>query len=410
MPAARFPARAVPAVTAAAHAPYFQGLQAALAAAGVARPAMVIDRDRLGRNVERLRALMAPGMRLRLVEKSLPVPALLTLAMEALGTHALMVFDGQQLSQVAQRFPAADVLLGKPLPVAAARACYRGFGAGGFDPARQLQWLIDTPARLAQYAALADELGTTMRVAIEIDVGLHRGGVATPAALGALLDTLAAPGSRLAFSGLMGYDAHVGKLPALIERADTGFRHAAAAYQAFQAVARARFPARADALCWNGAGSPTLPRHRHGSPLNEVSAGSVLLKPLAFDTPPLADFEPAVFIVTPVLKALEGTRLPGPAWFSRLLYAGRRRRAMSYFVYGGGWPAKPASPTGLVENAQFGLSFNQAILNGPASPRLAVDELVFLRPWQSEGVLLQFGAVQVVAGGRVVDAWEPFAV
>lgn len=394
--------------TTAGHAPYFRQLQAALAAAGIARPAIVIDRDRLARNMERLRALVAPGARLRLVEKSLPVPALLGTAMAALSTRSLMVFDGRQLAQVARCFPTADVLLGKPLPVAAARACLRGFAGTGFDPVHQLAWLIDTPVRLAQYTALAEELDTTLRVVVEIDVGLHRGGVATPTALRELLAPLVAPASRLVFAGLMGYDAHVGKLPAVIESAAASFRHATAAYRAFQAVAQEVFPECAAAPIWNGAGSPTVPWHRHDSPLNDVSAGSLLLKPLAFDIPPLAAFEPALFIVTPVLKVLAGTRLPGPAWLSTLLYAGRRRRAMSYFVHGGGWPAQPVSPGDLVENPRFGLSFNQAIYNGPRTGALAVDELVFLRPWQSEGVLLQFGPVPVVADGRVVETWEPF--
>lgn len=392
------------------HDAYFGTLQAALAEAGVAWPCVVIDRDRLLANSARLKADVAPGARLRLVEKSLPVPALLELALHATDTRSLMVFDGKQLIQVAERFAACDVLLGKPLPVAAARDFYRHRSNGAFDASRQLQWLVDTPERLRQYAALAHEFGVSMRINVEVDIGLHRGGVATPADLRTLLQELRDHCTQLAFAGLMGYDAHIGKLPAFIERAGVSFHKATAAYRAFQAAAIEVFPAAADTACWNGAGSPTIPLHRHGSPLNDVSAGSVLLKPLAFDTARLAAYQPAIFIATPVLKVLEGTRLPGPAWFSRLLYAGRPRRARSYFVHGGGWPAEPASPRGITANAQFGLSFNQAIFNGPREPALAVDDLIFLRPYQSEGTLLQFGLVQVVAGGHVVATWPPFAV
>lgn len=390
------------------HDAYFNGLQQALADAGLAWPSVVIDRARLRRNAARLKALIAPGARLRLVEKSLPVPALLEEAMRLTGTRALMVFHAPQLLQVATAFPDSDVLIGKPLPVAAARHFYAHLGHAAFDPARQLQWLIDTPARLDEYTQLARTLGTTLRVNIEIDVGLHRGGVPDPAALRALLARVRAAGASIALTGLMGYDAHVGKLPALVQSRAQGFAAATAAYRAFQAETLAAFPELATSACWNGAGSPTVPLHRAGSPLNDVSAGSVLLKPLEFDTELLADFEPAIFVATPVLKALEGTRLPGPAWLSRLLYAGRAARARSWFIYGGGWPAEPVSPRGLVANRQFGLSFNQAILNGPRGCTLAVGDSVFFRPCQSEGTLLHYGPVRVIEDARVVDEWAPF--
>lgn len=392
----------------AAHNAYFRALQAGLAEAGIAWPCVVVDRGRMRRNIERLRTRLQAGLHLRLAEKSLPVPALLAEAMERLDTQRLMVFDEPQLRHVAREFPACDVLLGKPLPVAAARHFLTRFDPGSFDPASQVQWLVDTPARLGQYAALAGELDVTLRISVEIDVGLHRGGVDSPGVLAGMLAEMRAPGSRLRFAGLMGYDAHVGKLPALVERRATSLARSRGRYHEFQEVVRAADPALAAAACWNGGGSPTVLLQDAESPLNEVAAGSLLVKPLAFDIPLLADFEPAIFIAAPVLKVLPGTRLPGPRWLSALLYAGRPGRARSYFIYGGGWPAEPVSPAGLRANAMFGLSFNQAILNGPRVPALAVDDLVFFRPWQSEGVLLQFGPVQVVEDGRVVSTWPPF--
>ncbi|MFC5743700.1 alanine racemase [Dyella tabacisoli] len=390
------------------HDAYFNALQQALNQAGIAWPSVVIDRARMRRNAVRLKNLIAPGSRLRLVEKSLPVPALLDEAMALTGTRALMVFHEPQLRQVVQHYPDSDLLMGKPMPVLAALHFYRHLPDNGFDPARQLQWLIDTPARLQEYLELAQGLGTRLRINIEIDVGLHRGGAADPAALRAMLDQLRKAPEHLEFSGLMGYDAHVGKLPPLLQRRDTGFAKAVEAYRAYQAIARAEFPELAPAMCWNGAGSPTVALHRQHSPLNDVSAGSALLKPLEFDIEPLAEFEPAIFVTTPVLKAQRGTRLPGPPWLSKLLYGGRANRAHSYFIYGGGWPAEPVSPAGLVTNKQFGLSFNQSILNGPRTPALAVNDTVFFRPYQSEGTLLHYGPIRVIDDGLVVDEWLPF--
>ena len=40
---------------------------------------------------------------------------------------------------------------------------------------------------------------------------------------------------------------------------------------------------------------------------------------------------------------------------------------------------------------------------------VGVDDFVFLRPTQSEAVMLQFGPIAVLSGGAVVDFWEPFA-
>ena len=393
-----------------AKADYFAGLQAALRAAGIGWPVLVLDYERLCANARRLRALVGASQRLRLVEKSLPVPRLLDTTMELTGTNALMVFHASQLRQTAMAFPGADLLLGKPLPVAAARHFYLHRRGHGLIPERQLQWLVDTPQRLCEYAALAEELGTTLRISIEIDIGLHRGGVEDSTTMQAMLDIVRAQSRHLRLAGLMGYDAHLGKLPTWVQSRDRGFVLATAVYRSFQAQLCEAFPALALQACWNGAGSPTIALHGRGdSPLNDVSAGSLLLKPADFDLPLLADFGPALFIATPVLKSRLGSRLPGPDWFSRLLSGGRSRTRRSYFIYGGGWPARPVWPPGLRAPALYGVSYNQALLVGPSQPALQVDDWVFLRPHQSEGTLLQFGPIYVYAQRRIVECWEPFA-
>ena len=392
-----------------AHAPYFADLQKALKDAGVAWPVIVVDRERMLGNAARLKALIKPGNRLRLVEKSLPVPAMLDALMRATETSALMVFHEPQLRQTARQFPESDLLLGKPMPVAAAAHFYDRLGATSFDPARQLQWLIDTPKRLQQYLELARGLGIRLRINVEIDVGLHRGGCADTAALVELLEILRAHPEQAGFAGLMGYDAFVGKLPSLIESQSASFARANRAYADFQRAARSVFADLPADICWNGAGSPTVSLHRSAhSVLNEVSAGSCLLKGTMFDLPLLADFEPAVFIASPILKAFEGTRLAGPAWLSTLLFAGRTQRQRTYFTYGGDWRADIVSPPRVIENKYFGVSYNQAMFSGPDQATLNVDDFLFLRPHQSEGTLLQMGPLQIVDNGRVIDTWLPF--
>lgn len=171
---------------------YFRALNRELKANGPMCPVLLIDLDRLDHNIDVvMRSVRRGGKHLRLVEKSLPSPGLLAYIARRAGTRRLMSFHQPFLNHDAVAFADADILLGKPLPVRSAELFYREH-KGAFDPARQLQWLIDTPQRLRQYLALAQGLGTRMRVNIELDVGLHRGGVADQAALGELLALIAA--------------------------------------------------------------------------------------------------------------------------------------------------------------------------------------------------------------------------
>lgn len=373
---------------------------------------LVLDLDRIDANMARVRHTMPADKHFRIVAKSLPSPALLQHVAEGMQTRRLMVFHQPHLNALAQAMPDADMLVGKPMPVRAAATFYQQLGKASFVPERQLQWLIDTPERAREYQQLAASLGTRMRISVEIDVGLHRGGVPEPAALKALLDVIAAHPGQLQFAGLMGYDAHVGKIPGILESRDRSFTLACDRYRGFQDALRAAYPhwITADTV-FNGAGSPTLRLHSDPrSPLNELSAGSCLVKPADFDLDMLADLQPAAFIATPVLKVLDGTHLPGPEALSTLLAARDPNRGKTYFVYGGLWMAHYESPPGLIDNPLYGKSSNQAIVNSSTRVPLAVDDHIFLRPTQSEKVLLEFGDLLVVRNGRLTANWAPLPV
>ena len=92
-------------------------------------------------------------------------------------TNSLMVFHQPFLNAVAENLPQSDVLLGKPLPINAAKMFYTKLGKRSYDAAGKVQWLIDSPDRLLQYMQLAKDLGVSMKLNIEIDVGLRRGWV-----------------------------------------------------------------------------------------------------------------------------------------------------------------------------------------------------------------------------------------
>ncbi len=396
------------------HPSYFAQLERSLREHGLARPTMLVDLDRFDRNVDTVLAEIG-ARRIRWVTKSLPSPRLLEHAMKRAGTSRLMPFHQPFLNQIARELPASDVLLGKPMPVVAADRFHRTHAPGPFDPARQLQWLIDTPERLRQYRELAAGQDLHLRINVEIDVGLHRGGLADPAELARLLAVVDSD-PRIEFAGLMGYDAHVAKLAAMPGEQARAFERVRRRYEAFLDVLRTH-PARAGAAGSGAAGgneAPTLnaagsPTYRLWSDVagiaSELSVGSGLVKPLDFDLPILEPHVPAVYIAAPVLKSADGLSLPALGPLNDLWSLWDPNRARTFFVYGGNWLARPVSPPGLSENPVFGRSSNQEMLNGARSVELDVDGFVFYRPTQSESVMLQFGDLAVVRGGRIVDFW-----
>ena len=72
--------------------------------------------------------------------------------------------------------------------------------------------------------------------------------------------------------------------------------------------------------------------------------------------------------------------------------------------------ARAYDRSGLEYNALYGRSSNQELLTGSRSVPLKPDDYVFLRPTQSESVLLQFGDLVVYDEGAVQERWPTFAV
>ena len=205
---------------------YFQQLNTTLKAYKRAVPSLLIDLDQLDKNIRELKKMIAPGKAFRIVVKSLPAIPLLDYIMEQTGTHKLMVFHEPFLLALAQHYgDAVDLLMGKPMPAQTARHFYLTLDkAASFRPERQLQWLIDTEERLQQYLALARAHKTCLRINLELDIGLHRGGFKELTSLRRALQLIQQHPGQLQFSGFMGYDPHVALLPKLVRPASKSFR------------------------------------------------------------------------------------------------------------------------------------------------------------------------------------------
>ena len=375
-------------------------LSAALDEAGEHHPVLVIDAERLDANADAL-AAMLEGKRLRLVDKSLPCADLLARIAERTGANAFMSFHAPYLIQTARAFPDSDILLGKPLPAAAIDAVYGALSQSPFDPQGQIIWLADTPQRVADYAARARALGTRPKLALEIDVGLRRGGAGDAGAFDVLLDAVEAEQDAVRLAGLMGYDAQAAKAP--LSSPARAVAQSDQVYRGFAERARERGLLGEDAIL-NGAGSPTAPLHGN-TVINDVSIGSAFVKPTDFDLPQLDALRPAAFIATPILKRLPGVRVPFVERITNAFSGGRD----TVFLYGGRWMAQPVWPDAMRENALYGLSSNQQMMTLPRSDPAGPGDWAFLRPTQSEAVLAQFGRPRLIEDDAVTRRWDVYA-
>jgi D-serine deaminase-like pyridoxal phosphate-dependent protein len=384
-----------------AHDRYFANLSAALRKAGIAHPVLVIDQARLDRNIAAARATLKPkGLPLRVVVKSLPAAGLVDHVARDMATNRFMVFNGAMLEIMAAR-PDADLLLGKPLPEAEFAGLVDKIGV---EAGSRIQWLIDTPARLSQYAAIAAARSMALRTNMEINVGLHRGGFPDGKALAAAVD-LARTLPHVIVGGLMGYDAHVPKM----SDPDEAYAASQKLYRSATAVLREKLGVDPATLTLNGAGSPTYARHAQGTAANEVSVGSAFVKPVDFDLQSLARHVPASFIATPVIKSGR-MELPGNEWLTGPLTFMDPNAARAFFIYGGHWLATPVSPPGLQYSDLYGRSSNQEMLTGSTSVALQPDDHVFFRPNQSEAIFLQFGDIVLFDGETIEGSWPTFPV
>lgn len=374
---------------------YFESLDTLLQREGVGRPVVLLDMDRVDHNLALIEKSL--GHRLRIVTKSLPSLDLIGYVMAHAGTHRLMAFHLPFFHALLAELPGADILAGKPFLVAAVREFFAAPDADPHAACDRVQWLIDTPQRLDEYLAFAREQQLRLRINIEIDIGLHRGGVSEAGELHALLDVIAAHPEQLRFSGMMGYDAHVPFMP----EPDAAFSRAMERYAALVRHGEARHPALfAGELTFNSGGSKTLHRFHGDWIANDIAAGSAVVKPATFSV--LDTHLPALFIAAPVIRKF--------ARVSR--HSIEPAKAMSLYLYGGGWAAELVHPEGVTisphaDPPNENLLPNQCLFETSLDTRLDIGNFVFFHPRQSDA-MVQFEEILLVRDGVIVDRWHPF--
>ncbi|WP_037308110.1 alanine racemase [Ruegeria halocynthiae] len=364
---------------------YLQSLSETLRAHGVDKPVAVVDLDRLDANCARVLEGDS-GLDRRLVAKSLPCRPLLDYIRKTIPTSGLMTFSEPMLLSLLEAEPETDHLIGKPLPVSSAAHVL----AKHPNAAARVQWLIDTPGHLRDYLKLAEERQSPLRLSLELDIGLHRGGLHPDHVADIARAITSHPYARL--SGVMGYEAHLAKLPGILRP-----KAARSSAEAFQRAVAA-LPGAGAGLCLNTGGSLTFQSYLAGGAASEVAFGSVLVKPSDFDHAATRNFQPAAFIATPILKTMPGNALPGLEFLPR--------PKTDIAVFGGNFLAKPVLPKGFRYSTVFGRSSNQEVWTGPRASNVKPGNIALLWPSQSEAVLNQFGHMLTVRGGQVIDEWS----
>ena len=167
---------------------YFQQLTEDLKQQGTGTPQLILDLKTYQRNLDYVQSKLPAKLKPRLVVKSLASIQLLKLASEKLNTQRFMVFHLPHIAEIIQTFKQADILLGKPMPIQAVKRFYQPSPEQNkANDQAIIQWLIDDIKRLKQYLQFAQESNLQLNINIEIDVGLHRGGVSSQQQLIALL-------------------------------------------------------------------------------------------------------------------------------------------------------------------------------------------------------------------------------
>jgi D-serine deaminase-like pyridoxal phosphate-dependent protein len=380
---------------------YFRALSEALRQVGACGPRMIIDLDRLDANIDLIARGAARGVALRIVDKSLPSIDLMKRVMARIGARKVMSFHLPVTLALLEAMPDIDVLYGKPLPVPAFSAALTRLEQGARQRLlNQTVFLVDTAERLRQISALAAEASVVFRIAFEVDVGMHRGGIADPQALAGLVRA-AVSDAGLRIEGLMAYEAHIPEIPGLFGGVEGEAAKVSRRLADFAAV----LPENARAII-NTGGSKTVLVYADAGAANEISVGSAFVKPTDFDKPSLAALKPAAFIATPVLKVVDAL-LPGPLAVTRALQALRLFGRKGCFLYGGNWLAKPVFPAGMVDSSLWGHSSNQQFMALPADSDVKVDDFAFFRPTQSEALLQQFGPLLLYSNGKISGEWLP---
>ena len=174
-------------------------------------PALCIDLPALQANITRLaEAAKAMGVRVRPHTKThkCPVIAHMQLAAGAIGITCAKVGEAEVMAQAGIR----DILIANQ--IVGRQKIDRLMGLAGYT---DVMVAVDSAGNVEELSAAAQARGVTLRVLVEVDIGMGRCGV-EPGAAALELALHAAEAKGLRVEGVMGYEGHAVTIPDLDER------------------------------------------------------------------------------------------------------------------------------------------------------------------------------------------------
>lgn len=365
-------------------------------------PAMVVDLDTFDRNADDL-LRRAAGTPIRVASKSLRVPALLERALTRDGFSGVLTYSLREALWLHHERGLGDLVMGYPTVDRAALADLVGSPAA----ASAITLMIDSTDHLDVVDSVRSSKAVPVRIAIDVDAGLHlRGQHLGPkrsplhdadAVITLARQVVARPGFSLV--GVMTYEGQVAGLQDDVP----GQRAKSAVIRRIKAASvrqlRERRRQVADALAqltdlefWNAGGSGSVETSAGDPVVTEVAAGSGLLVPGLFDHYRSFAPRPAAFYALPVLRrpardmvtvAGGGFIASGPAGKDRL--------------------PLPWLPPGLHTTGTEGVGEVQTPLTGSAAEVLRVGDLVWFRHAKSGELFEHTNVVHLLAGEAFVE-------
>jgi D-threonine aldolase len=348
-------------------------------AAEIPTPALLIYQDRLETNIRKAIALAGDPRRLRPHVKT-HKSADVTRRMLAAGIgrfKCATIAEAEMLADCG----APDVMVAYPLVGENARRLARLCAA---RPGTRFSAIADSSEGARELSAAFSAAGLTLQVALDVDVGMHRTGVAPGEEAAALYGLIASlPG--LSPGGLHCYDGH-NHAPELAERN----RIAAECHAAARKLR--------DALEARGlqvprmvfGGTPGLPSHA-ACPDGELSPGTCFLQDAGNQASfPDMDFLPASLVMARVVSR------PGPGRVT--IDCGTKAICTDKPVRG--------VPLNLREARPVMASEEHWVLESPDADAMAIGAEVYVMPTHICPTVALYDAFTVIdASGRVAGAW-----
>ena len=338
-------------------------------------PALVLDVDVLQDNIERMASFLAgKEARLRPHSKTHKCAeiARLQLAAGAIGITCAKVGEAEAMASVAPDILIANQIVGATKIARLMELRRRS----------DVMVAVDNAENVAELAEAAASAGVTVRILVEVAVGMGRCGVTSPEAALALAQQVD-KAKALRFAGIMGYEGHAVMLPDPEQRQATA---AAAMAQLLAAKAYIEEHGLQVGIV-SGGGTGTYRTTGTYPGVTEIQAGSYATMDGRYSTI-VPEFKPALTVLATVISL----PVPGRA----ITDAGMKSITPEF-----GMPPV-LQPEGL---QTVKLSEEHGILEGEGTAKLHLGDKVELLPSHGCTTINLYDRYQLVQGERVIGTW-----